>query len=276
MKKILAVFDGVNYSDNTSTFGIDLARKTDSLLVGVFLHDLTYSRFVYTYAWDVPTQYYYGFQEIEEQENLKIKENVEVFRKHCITAGIKHKIHLDSGVPLQELLKESAFADLLLIDTTTSFLRIGDRTPSIFLKDLLSEAKSPILILPDKGQPINDAVIAYDGSDSSVFALKMFSYLFPEWDNLPTTVLTVNHSTSNHIPKNRDLKDLAGLHFRNISYEVLNGDPETEIKKHLRKHPETIVVMGAYGRSTWSRMFHTSLSNKLLKDVKVPLFIAHQ
>jgi len=276
MKKILAVFDGVNYSGNTSNFGIELAQKTDSLLVGVFLHDLTYSRFVYTYAWDVPTQYYYGFQEIEEQENLKIKENVEVFKKLCSAAGVKHKIHLDNGVPLQELLKESAFADLILIDTTTSFLKIGDRSPSIFLKDLLSEAKSPILILPDKQQVIKDAVIAYDGSDSSVFALKMFSYLFPEWDNLPTTVLTVNHSTSNHIPKNRDLKDLAGLHFKNITYEVLNCEPETEIKKHLRKHPESIVIMGSYGRSTWSRMFHASLSNKLLQDVKVPLFIAHQ
>jgi hypothetical protein len=52
MKKILAVFDGVNYSDQTASFGIALAKKTDSLLVGAFLHDLSYSRFVYAYAWD--------------------------------------------------------------------------------------------------------------------------------------------------------------------------------------------------------------------------------
>lgn len=276
MKKILAVFDGVNYSNHTASFGIDLARQTNSLLVGVFLHDLTYSRFVYTYAWDVPTQYYYGFQEIEEEENLKIKSNSEVFRKQCEKAGIKHKLHLDNGVPIQELLKECAFADLLLIDTTTSFLKIGDNMPSIFLKDLLSEAKIPVMILPDMEQPVNRAIIAYDGSDSSVYALKMYSYLFPEWENLPTNIVTVNHSTSNHIPKNRDLKDLADLHFRNITYSVFNGEPETELTKFVKKHPDSIVVMGAYARSTWSRMFHASVSNKILKEVKSTLFIAHQ
>lgn len=276
MKKILAVFDGVNYSNHTASFGIDLARQTDSLLVGVFLHDLTYSRFVYTYAWDVPTQYYYGFQEIEEEENLKIKSNSEFFRKQCEKAGIKHKLHLDNGVPIQELLKECAFADLLLIDTTTSFLKIGDNTPSIFLKDLLSEAKIPVMILPDMEQPVNRAIIAYDGSDSSVYALKMYSYLFPEWGNLPTNIVTVNHSTSNHIPKNRDLKDLADLHFRNITYSVFNGEPETELTKFVKKHPDSIVVMGSYARSTWSRMFHASVSNKILKEVKSTLFIAHQ
>lgn len=276
MKKILAVFDGVHYSNHTASFGIDLARQTNSLLVGVFLHDLTYSRFVYTYAWDVPTQYYYGFQEIEEEENLKIKSNSEVFRKQCEKAGIKHKLHLDNGVPIQELLKECAFADLLLIDTTTSFLKIGDNMPSIFLKDLLSEAKIPVMILPDMEQPVNRAIIAYDGSDSSVYALKMYSYLFPEWENLPTNIVTVNHSTSNHIPKNRDLKDLADLHFRNITYSVFNGEPETELTKFVKKHPDSIVVMGAYARSTWSRMFHASVSNKILKEVKSTLFIAHQ
>ena len=277
MKKILAVFDGLKYADHTASFGIELSRKTDSLLVGVFLHDLTYSRFVYTYAWDIPTQYYYGFQEIEQEDNLKIKENIRLFTRQCEEAGLKYKIHLDKGVPLQELLKESAFADLLLINTTTSFMRIGDKSPSLFLKDLLAEAKCPVMILPDKEAAVKQVVIAYDGSDSSAYALKMFSYIFPEWNTLDTTVVTVNQSSSNHVPQNRDVKDLAGRHFKKLSFRVLNGDPESELKKFLKKAgDETVVVMGAYGRSTWSRMLHASISNKILKDVKVPLFIAHQ
>jgi nucleotide-binding universal stress UspA family protein len=105
----------------------------------------------------------------------------------------------------------------------------------------------------------------------------MFSYLFPEWNEMDTTVVTVNHSASNHIPKNRDLKDLANHHFRKVSFKVLNGEPEAELEKFLKKNgKDTVVVMGAYGRSAWSRMFHASMSNKILKDVKVPLFITHQ
>ncbi|MBK9732858.1 MAG: universal stress protein [Chitinophagaceae bacterium] len=277
MKKILAVFDGVNYSDQTASFGIELAQKTDSLLVGVFLHDLSYSRFVYAYAWDIPTQYYYGFQEIEKEDNVKITENMKVFTRQCEEKRVKHKIHLDSGVPLQELLKESAFTDLLLIDNKTSFMRIGDRSPSLFLKDLLAESKCPVLILPDEKPSINRVVIAYDGSDSSVFAMKMYSYLFPQWNDIPTNVVTVNHSTSNHVPKNRDIKDLASEHFKNLTFTVLNGEPEEELKKFLKKDGnDVLVVLGAYGRSALSRMFHSSISNRILTEVKVPLFIAHQ
>ncbi|MBX7107868.1 MAG: universal stress protein [Chitinophagales bacterium] len=277
MKKILAVFDGVNYAEQTASFGIELANNTDSLLVGVFLHDLSYSRFVYAYAWDIPTQYYYGFQEIEKEDNTKINENIKIFKSQCEAGGIKHKIHLDSGVPLHELLKESAFTDLLLIDNKTSFMRIGDRSPSLFLKDLLAESKCPVLIIPDKKPDINKVVIAYDGSDSSVFAMKMFSYLFPQLDNLPTQIVTVNHSSSNHIPQNRDVKDLANQHFRNLTFTVLNGEPEEELKQFLKNAgDDVLVVLGAYGRSALSRMFHSSISNKILTEVKVPLFIAHQ
>lgn len=277
MKKILAVFDGVNYAEQTAKFGMELAKQTDSLLVGVFLHDLSYSRFVYSYAWDIPTQYYYGFQELEKQDNQKIEENIKLFKSQCEETGVRHKTHLDSGVPLQELLKESAFTDLLLIDNKTSFMRIGDRSPSLFLKDLLSESKCPVLIIPDTDVAINWAVIAYDGSDSSVFAMKMFSYLFPNWNEMETAIVTVNHSSSNELPQNRDVRDLAHQHFKKLTFHVLNGDPEEELKKFLiRDNIHPIVIMGAYGRSTLSRMFHSSLSSKIMTEVKVPLFIAHQ
>lgn len=82
-----------------------------------------------------------------------------------------------------------------------------------------------------------------------------------------TTVVTVNHSATNHIPKNRDIKDLAYSHFKNVSFKVLNGEPEKEWEKYLKKNgKDTVVVMG-----TWSRMLDASMSNK----IKVQLFITH-
>jgi nucleotide-binding universal stress UspA family protein len=277
MKKILAVFDSLRYSAHTIGYAADVAKATDSLLVGVFLHDLTYARFVNTYSWEIPTHYALDYEKIEKEDEEKMKDVVTLFQKICDEKGVRYKIHRHTGVPLMELLKESAFADLLVIDTKTSFFNIGDQTPSTFLKDLFAESKCPVLIIPDKPEQVRHAVIAYDGSDSSVYAMKMFSYIFPEWNGLDTTVVTVNHSASNHIPKNKDVKDLANGHFKNVSFKVLNGEPEKELEKFLKKNgKDTVVVMGSYGRNAWSRMFHASMSNKILKDVKVPLFITHQ
>jgi nucleotide-binding universal stress UspA family protein len=276
MKKILAVFDGLRYSAHTMGYAADVAKTTDSLLVGVFLQDLTYAHFVDTYSWDIPTHYSLDFDRIGKEDEEKMKDIVTHFEKICTDKKVQYKIHHHAGVPLMELLKESAFADLLIIDSKTSFFNVGDQTPSAFVKDLLTEAKCPILIIPDKPEAMTHAVIAYDGSDSSVYAMKMFSYLFPEWNEMDTTVVTVNPTLSNHIPKNRDVKDLATHHFKKVSFKVLNGEPEAELEKFLKNNgKDTVVVMGAYGRSAWSRLLHESLSNKILKDVKVPLFITH-
>lgn len=278
MKKILIAFDGLSYTKEAASFAIRTARDSGSLLVGLFLYDLRYARLLHTYRWDVPLQhYYYDVSKIEKADEKVIHESIKTFRKQCEDAGVHFKVHLDRGVPLLELLNESAYADLIIIDTKTSLFDLSDHKMSTFLKDLLVEARCPILIVPPRSTEIQQVFIAYDGSESSVLALKMFSYLFPEWCELSTTVLFANRSASNHLPRNQELKDLVGRHFRNVKYRVLNGDVEEVLLDHLKKNREkALVVMGSYGRSALSRMFHSSLSNRVIEDVKVPVFITHQ
>lgn len=42
MKKIIAAFDGLKYSENTRDYSIYLAKQTNTHLVGVFMDDPTY------------------------------------------------------------------------------------------------------------------------------------------------------------------------------------------------------------------------------------------
>ena len=72
-------------------------------------------------------------------------------------------------------------------------------------------------------------------------------------------------------------KDLIRVHFQNAEYEILHGDAEQELLKYLKTSGENaIVVMGAYGRNALSRMFHQSLSNKVIREAGIPVFITHQ
>lgn len=65
-------------------------------------------------------------------------------------------------------------------------------------------------------------------------------------------------------------------HFPNADYTVLKGDAEEEIITHLSRFQEsTLVVLGAYRRSRISRWFKASMADGLLKNLKLPLFIAH-
>ena len=277
MKKILVAFDGLTFTKDSSAFAIRLAEATDSLLVGVFLYDLRYAHLLHTYRWDVPLQqYYYDVGKIEHSDEKIIYENIKQFTAQCEKSGIRFKVHLDKGVPISELLKESAFADLIVIDTKTSLFNLGDEEVNTFLKDLLIESRCPVMIAPPHPEEIKNVLITYDGSESSVRALKMFAYLFPEWNELKTTLVYVNRTKSNHLPRNRDIRDLVERHFSNMKYEVLNGPSDDVLIDFLKKNKKnTLVVMGSYGRSALSRIFHSSLSNKVIEEVKVPVFISH-
>ena len=45
MKKIIAAFDGLQYSESTSDYAIYLAKQTNTHLVGVFMDDQIYTSY---------------------------------------------------------------------------------------------------------------------------------------------------------------------------------------------------------------------------------------
>ncbi len=275
--KILAAFDGTKYSDSASHYAIEIAKATNSLLVGIFVQDMRYINFTYAYAWDQPFVDFSSIESSQKEEKEKIDLNIKLFRRACEDKGVHYKVHLDKGVPLQELLHESAFSDIIIIDSHTSFFTLGDKNPSPFLKDFLTDSHCPVLIVPHKYTFFDKVFLCYDGSPSSAFAAKMFSYIFPGLEDMKTTIVTVNDKPSNHMKEAYNFKDLLRSHYGEVEYRVLHGQPEAELVKFLQANGEnSIVVMGAYGRTSLSRLFHQSLSNKVIQEVNVPVFITHQ
>lgn len=279
MKKILAAFDGTKYSEGASKYAIEIAKATNSLLVGVFIQDMRYLSYTYAYAWDQPFIDFTSIEASQKDENEKIRLNIKLFKHHCEEKGVHHKVHLDKGVPLQELLKESVFSDFIIIDSHTSFFSLSDKSPSPFLKDFLADSQCPVLIVPHEYRFFDKVVFCYDGSPSSAYAMKMFSYLLGSLEDLKVTVLSVNEQSSNHLKEAPNIKDLIHVHFKNATYEILHGNNAEEsllnyLKTSAAEH--SMVVMGAYGRNALSRFLHQSLSNKVIEQTNLPVFITHQ
>ncbi|MDB5284752.1 MAG: hypothetical protein JWO06_3827 [Bacteroidota bacterium] len=276
-KKILAAFDGTKYSDGASKYAIEIAKATNSLLVGVFIQDMRYINFTYAYAWDQPFIDFSTVEESQKEDQEKIKLNIKLFHRACEEKGVQHKVHLDKGVPIQELLTESVFSDLIIIDSHTGFFSLGEGYPNPFLKDFLADSHCPVLIVPHQYTYFDKAVLCYDGGPSSVFAIKQFSYLFQGMEDLKAVVLSVNEQSGNHLKDGHNFKDLVHTHFKNAEFEILNGHAEQALVNYLKTNANnTILVMGAYGGSALSRMFHQSLSTKVLKEISIPVFITHQ
>lgn len=276
MNKILVVYNGTKYSKGATEYGIALAKSMNARLVGAFIHDMRYVNYQYAFVYDQPFVDVNLIEDIKVKEKKAIDTNIKLFKRSCSEAGVKHQVHLDSGIPVQEILKESVFCDLILVDSGTGFFAFGEERPSPFLKDVLVESHCPVLIVPDQYQEIKQCLIAYDGTASSVHALKMFSYIFRDKAKLPTQVVTVNETKSNHVKHGSNIKDLVNEHYEKASYVILNGKPESELLKYLKRNDKgSLLVMGSYGRGALSRFLHQSLANRVILEVKVPVFIAH-
>ncbi|MBS1563414.1 MAG: hypothetical protein JST39_03450, partial [Bacteroidetes bacterium] len=113
------------------------------------------------------------------------------FRDTCAAQNVKCYIYRNRHMPLYEIVAETRFADLLITDADISFEAVKEPSPTLFVRTLLAEAECPVIVAPRNFDRVDEIVFAYDGSASSVFAIKQFTYLFPGLDNRTATLLHV-------------------------------------------------------------------------------------
>lgn len=278
MKNILAAIDVLHPDKKTLEFACYLANETDSQLTGVFLENLVYA--------DAPVlKTLYGFPYIETILTNEVADNIDK-RKACESAiahfydickskNVRYNIHIDRGIPAEELIEESRFADALIIDAETSFSKKTESAPSKFVTDVLGESECPVIISPESFDGVDELVFAYDGSKSSVIAIKLFTYLFPQFTDRMIRVVQVNKDTDSAIKERRKFNDWLQCHYSIVDIVVLYGDPGEELFNYLFDKENIFVVMEAYGRSWLSNLFAKSKAHAIVKSINLPVLIAH-
>ena len=275
MKKVIAAFDGLKFSESTQQYALDIACK-DDLLVGVFLDDFTHHSFKLTDMVGDEGVSAEKIRNLVERDVQTRKEAVMAFENGCKQAEIRHMIHHDRSIALQELVKETIYSDLLIIGAHESLTHIEEEVPTRFIKDLLADVQCPVLIVPPVYSQIDNVVILYDGDPSSIYAAKMMSYMLPELKSLPTEIHSVKTENAQVSFTHDDLvKEFIDCHFPEASYDLASGVPETEIVQHLEDRRNTLVVLGAYRRNMVSRWFKPSIADTLIRKTQLPLFTAH-
>ncbi len=277
MNKYIAAFDGLKFSESTSDFAIALAASAKSHLTGIFLDDQTYTSYkIYDLVLEDGVSEHRLKKYKAEDNNLR-HHAADKFEQYCIAAKISFNIHHDRNVAITELLKETLFSDLLIINNGESFTHHEEKYPTHFIRDVLSNAQSPVLLTPAIYKEIEKLIFLYDGQAASIYALKTFSYLFQQYKNLPVEVLCIKSVEENlHLPHNKLIKEFLKRHYDNVTYTVLKGIPEVEIINHLHfENKNFLPILGAYRRTMLSRWFKSSMVDAIIKSFTVPLFIAH-
>lgn len=277
MNKIVAAFDGLRFSEATLRQAIDLCRDGQAHLVGVFLHEFYQQGYLFAEQVMVATMNGKDIIEaVRRQDDETYRASVRHFGEACAKAGVGHTIHDRKETALKDLVRETLFADLLVIDPRDTFSSLQAAAPGWFVHVLLRETHCPVLAVAKKEQRIEHAVFLYDGEASSIHAMKMFSYLFPAFREKKVDILTVKTDTTNlHVPHHELVHEWVKRHYPAARFRTYEGNSSQLITLVQEQEEGCIVVAGAYERSRVSMLFRQSLADDLVNQVKAPVFIAH-
>lgn len=272
MEKILVAIDTNQLNTNMLDFACYLAKLTNSKLIGIFLEDQEAAKAPVTeWVSEGGSAVLPGTKEQIDQYDKSIHLFTEVCRKKQTNCSI----HFDQGLPITGIIKESRFADLLIVDPEMSLRSKKEGTPTAFIREVLAKSECPVVIAPFSFSGIDEIVFAYDGSQSAVFAIKQFTYLFPELTDKKVTILQVNENDNQPIVEREKVGELLQMHYSAIGYHRLSGNAGNQLYGYLRAKKNVFVVMGAFGRSMFSDFFKHSTAELIVETINLPVFISH-
>lgn len=278
MQKIITALDGLNLSQSALDYTVFVSQFCEPHIVGIFLDDPVY----HSYRFSDLISKDGGLsdsrqEELNRQDEAVRDQSVTVAEQVFQKAGLNYSIHRDKNVAIQELLHEAIYADLLIIDRKETFTHFEQEPPTDFLKELLRDVQCPVLVVPTTYQPVKKLVMLYDGEASSVYSVKMLSYLLPQLKQMQPEVLFITgESDTSYIPDERLMKEFMNQHFPTANYIVMKGNVREQITEHLNQLEENVlIVLGAHSRRRLSRWLKPSLADHILKNITLPLFITH-
>lgn len=274
MERILVLVNGSGPQGATMEFACYIANLTQSALTGIFY---------YPEPKEENPRGFGGHSKPVETDTIQLAETRKrledsklSFTRFCDNHQLNLKPDTIEVRDLEDIRLHTRFADLLIITADAETTSEDDAVPTDFTTTILRNAECPVLMAPLTFKEISEIVFTYDGSVSSVFAIRQFTHLFPQFVDLPVTLLEVNKDYSDIVNYRESITKYLGTHYQYVNKLVLKGRPEDELFSYFLQKKDVLIVMGAFGRNFLSSIFHRSTATLLLKTTSLPVFISHQ
>jgi len=135
-------------------------------------------------------------------------------------------------------------------------------------------------------------VVAYDGSDHAIKALNTAIELAKAFNSkldvvevvdtaallgmgfapIPSDVIAqIYNKAQNDVEQAKKKAQEAGV--KDVTSQVLEGDPATSIIEYASKNGADLIVIGSRGLSTFKRLILGSVSSKVVQEARVPVLV---
>jgi nucleotide-binding universal stress UspA family protein len=171
------------------------------------------------------------------------------------------------------------FADMVILPQPYGEDRGAELEPLV--EAVLFEGRAPVLVVPEKGEPVpkpRTIVVAWNESREALAAIRAALPMLRAADIVRVTVI----GPPQHGPERSDpgglLSQMLARHGVSCEIDVL-GKSMTRVSDVLNRHAvdtaADMIVMGAYGHSRFREAILGGATRNMLEQAKVPILMAH-
>ncbi|MHC8491184.1 universal stress protein [Thalassospira sp. SM2505] len=282
MTHLIALIDGSGYSQSVCDLTRWVAERTDA---SVELMHVLGRRSVSSEPADLSGNLKLGARtallnelaELDEQKNkLELKRGrllLEDAKTGLAEAGLANVgTKLRHGDLVEAIAEFEGDADLIVVGKRGEAADFAKLHLGSNLERVVRAATKPVLVASRAFKPINKFLIAFDGGESVMKAVRHIAAgkLFAD---LPCTLLSVGKATDILQEK----LDQAAAILRNSGYSVdagfASGEPEDVIKAKIEADDIGLLVMGAYGHSRIRNLIIGSTTTEMVRSCHVPVMM---
>jgi nucleotide-binding universal stress UspA family protein len=258
LRSVLVGVDGSEYSTAAVELGIQWAQRSGAVLVGLGIIDAP------TISKPEPVPLGGSADKGHRDASLlmdashKVGQFLEDCARRCAEADVACQILQDIGLPAEQILLEAQRYDLIMLGQHTFFHFETQQQPDETLQVVLKQSPRPVVAVPAALPEGQGVVVAYDGSLHAARTLQMLQVLGLEGSQ---EVHVVCVDPDQEHADRCVARVVAFLHSHNIVAQpyarATEAAPADVLLEHLHQVQASLLVMGAYGRSTL-RSFYTT------------------
>ncbi len=281
LKRIVVGLDGSPYSKSAVNYACNLAKNYGATVVGIGVVDLPeIEKHIGPGGPPGSGIYAKRLKDAKVEDALeKVKGFLKEFEETCKGNGVSCELYSEEGEPFEAIMEEGKTADLIIVGIRTYYHFETSAKPGDTLKRLLEKPVCPVLAVTDEMVMPENVVIAFDGGYTSARAMRSFVHLSRElsFASKVTLLRITEDKEVQEVCEAEMAKAKRYLEAHGISVSALckKGDPSRVILEVAKGLRPSMVVMGAFGKSTIAKFLFGSTANEIIEDASLPLFVYH-
>ncbi|MAX79543.1 MAG: hypothetical protein CL843_05120 [Crocinitomicaceae bacterium] len=191
----------------------------------------------------------------------------------------KFTLHKQVGNNNEVFMWKCTYADLM-VATQSSYDSLIAGTPDQGALLIKNQNCSPIVVVPDDFEKIDNILIAYNAKKSGVSSIKQFCYLFENFClSYDVNLLSIFEDGVNpfSMREERLFVDYLKQHCQRLAVHKYIGGEQTDIlKSHLDFSDRTLLVTNERLMGDVSKILTSNAAISSVKDISSAQFIAYQ